>query len=58
MFAHGQLYVGISRVGSPDKLRIAVMLDKEKNLEEVKNVVYKEVSVSYTHLTLPTICSV
>ena len=45
MFAHGQLYVGISRVGSPDKLRIAVMLDKEKNLEEVKNVVYKEVLI-------------
>ena len=43
VFAHGQLYVGISRVGSPDKLKFAVMLDKDKSLEQVKNVVYKEV---------------
>ena len=43
VFSHGQLYVGISRVGNPDNLRFAVMLDEDKNPEPVKNVVYREV---------------
>ena len=43
VFAHGQLYVGVSRVGSPDKLKFAVMLDKDNKMEPVKNVVFKEV---------------
>ena len=43
VFAHGQLYVGISRVGSPDNLKFAVMLDENESIEPVKNIVYKEV---------------
>ena len=43
VFAHGQLYVGISRVGNPEKLKFGLMLDEDKSLEPVKNVVFKEV---------------
>ena len=40
-FAHGQLYVALSRVRSFDGLSIRLSDDNEDN--RVKNVVYKEV---------------
>ena len=43
VFTHGQLYVACSRVGSPEKLRFAVMLDKDEAVDKIKNVVYSEV---------------
>ena len=46
MFTHGQLYVACSRVGDPKKLKFAAMVDKDKSVEKIKNVVYKEVLLS------------
>ena len=43
VFTHGQLYVALSRVGSPDRIKMAIMKDKTGALESVKNVVFKEV---------------
>ena len=43
VFTHGQMYVAISRVGNPNNLKFAIMKKKGGGLEEVKNVVYKEV---------------
>ena len=43
IFTHGQLYVALSRVGNPDNLKFAVMKKKDKELENIQNVVYKEV---------------
>ena len=43
MFTHGQLYVALSRVGSPDNIKIAVNKDKEGKPEPVRNVVFREV---------------
>ena len=43
VFTHGQLYVACSRVGSCDRLKFAVRVDKDGNPEKVSNVVFKEV---------------
>jgi hypothetical protein len=43
VFTHGQLYVAMSRVGSPTALRIMTISSKENpNSNSTKNVVYKE----------------
>ena len=43
MFTHGQLYVACSRVGSPDRLKFAVKKSKDGKIEEVPNIVFREV---------------
>ena len=43
VFTHGQLYFACSRVGDPKRLKFAVMENKDKSVEKVKNVVYTEV---------------
>ena len=43
VFTHGQLYVAMSRVGSPENLKLAVMKTKDDVLDSVKNVVFREV---------------
>ena len=47
VFTHGQLYVGVSRVGSPRNLKFALMKSKENDhhIEGAKNVVYREVLI-------------
>ena len=42
MFGHGQLYVGVSRVGGPEKLKFAVMKNGDESAN-VRNVVFREV---------------
>ncbi|KAM3248552.1 ATP-dependent DNA helicase PIF1-like [Capsicum annuum] len=44
VFTHGQLYVALSRMTSRKGLNILAYDDEEKITNEVKNVVYKEVS--------------
>ena len=46
VFAHGQLYVACSRVGKPGNLKFAVKKRKDGSIEDVPNVVYKEVLIS------------
>ena len=45
LFRQGQLYVAISRVGSPQKVNILVYSDNEQKHDKVyvDNIVYKEV---------------
>ncbi|KAJ4772293.1 ATP-dependent DNA helicase PIF1 [Rhynchospora pubera] len=41
VFAHGQLYVALSRATSPDNLRILIVNPDNKNPNYTKNIVYK-----------------
>ena len=43
VFTHGQLYVACSRVGSPDRLKFAVKMTKDGAVEDIPNIVFKEV---------------
>ena len=43
LFSHDQLYVAISRVTSPDRIKILMIEDTNINLKgHTKNIVYKE----------------
>ena len=45
-FTHGQLYVGVSRVGSADRLKFAVFKKDSNSLqEETDNIVFKEILI-------------
>jgi ATP-dependent exoDNAse (exonuclease V) alpha subunit len=46
VFAHGQLYVGISRCGDPDNLFVYGQLDSEGRLW-TNNIVYREILPTY-----------
>ena len=43
VFAHGQLYVAVSRVGDPRHLKFALMKNNDGSVAAATNVVYKEV---------------
>ena len=43
IFTHGQLYVAVSRVGSPDRIKFAVMQEPDGNPKAVDNIVFREV---------------
>ena len=43
VFPHGQLYVAVSRVGSPDRLKFTVKKAKDGALEDTPNIVFHEV---------------
>ena len=41
-FTHGQVYVGCSRVGSPDNIKFAIK-EEEYGKQNATNVVFKEI---------------
>ena len=43
VFSHGQLYVALSRVGSPQQLRILCNFERTRRLFYAENVVYPAV---------------
>ena len=42
-FTHGQLYVAVSRVGNPRRLKFALMADRNGAAKPIKNMVFTEV---------------
>ena len=46
VFTHGQLYVAVSRVGKPENLKFAVRRKENGNVEDIPNVVFKEILIS------------
>ncbi|KAL4626567.1 hypothetical protein ACB092_05G106000 [Castanea dentata] len=47
VFSHGQLYVVVSRVTSKDGLKILIVENDDADRFHTKNIVYKEIFVSY-----------
>ena len=50
-FAHGQNYVGASRVGDPAKLRYYIPSVDSDGAFHTRNVVYTEILQTFGHLT-------
>ena len=43
VFSHGQFYVACSRIGAPERLRLAVNPEDERRVCYTRNIVYVEV---------------
>ncbi|WOH15307.1 hypothetical protein DCAR_0934844 [Daucus carota subsp. sativus] len=43
VFSHGQIFVAVSRVTSPEGLKILCVDEDEKHIGFTKNIVYKEI---------------